>query len=247
MGRNIIDRLKEMPARPGTFSPSMLRSDADLSAATTADREQIAEYKVPAPINVRGEQRFQVTVPAFEQFTTNGTAADTETFSLSNSVMETPNTENIVVWEGGTYVGSEAALDAVDYAANTFDYTDDGTNNTLHVWYVSDESATLEVEKVSASQNQQQGLYEEQLNLVHQTNQSEQPETPDVGKTPLNRTMAADMTFEVYLEAPYTFRWEDPDGDGATPSNLLFSFPVNRAQGQLDGLSDVVSTDMSQE
>jgi hypothetical protein len=243
---DIIQRVRQTPGRESTLSPRTFREEADeISAATTTDRERIARLKATRPLVARGDKRFQVAVPAFEQFSTDGSAGNTETFDLAHSLIEQPNTENLVVWNGGSYVGGEGALDAVDYAAGTFDYSDGGTNNTLHVWYMSGADASLEVEKVTSNDNNQQGLYSESLSLVHRTNQSEQPETPHVGETPLNPAVATDMYVDVYLDADYTFRWEDPDDDGATPTNLLFSFPIDHKRQSIPGLTDKVALDMS--
>jgi hypothetical protein len=242
-----VEALRETPATPGNLTPRTFSEQGQQSAATSDAEEEIATLKAPAPLVVRTGQRFEVSLPAYEQFSTNGTAGDTETFNLSHSIVDTPNTENLVLWEAGTYIGAEGAVDAIDYDANTFDYTDDGTNTTLHVWYISEASADLTVRKVTSSENSQQGLYDGNLRLVHNTNLSEQPETPDANRTKLNRVIATDMEVEVLLDAPYTFRWEDPDGDGAEPTNLLFSFPVNRAKRDIPGLEDPVSVDMSNE
>lgn len=243
---SIIDRVRQTPGRSGTLSPQTLRDQATTSAATTTDRERIARFKATRPLVARGDKRFQVAVPAYESFTTDGTAGNTETFALAHSLIKQPNTENLVVWEAGTYVGGEAALDAVDYTNNTFDYTDDGTANTLHVWYMSGADAALEIEKVASNDNNQQGLYSESLSLVHKTNQSEQPETPDVNETPLNPAVSTDMHVDIYLNADYSFRWSDPDGHGATPTNMLFSFPVDHKRQSIAGLSDKIALDMSQ-
>lgn len=243
---DIIQRVRETPSREGTLSPQNFRDEATTSAATTTDRERIARLKATRPLVARGDKRFQVAVPAFEQFTTDGTADNQEQIDLAHSLLDQPNTENLVVWNGANYVGGEAALDAVDYAAGTFDYTDSGTNNTLHIWYMSAADASLEVEKVTSNDNNQQGLYSESLSLVHKTNQSEQPETPHVSETALNPAISTDMYVDVYLNADYTFRWSDPDGDGATPTNLLFSFPVERKRQSIPGLANKVALDMSQ-
>ncbi len=244
---DIIQRVRNLPATPTTISPTTFadEDEAEQMASTSTDRDRIASLNAESMLAVRGGERFQLALPAYEKFTTDGTGGNTETFSLSHSVMQTPNTENIVVWEGSQYLGNEPVLDAVDYDANTFDYTDDGTSNTLHVYYISDAAADLEIQKVSTSGNSYQGLYDESLRLVHQTNQSEQPETPDVNSTDLNPVVPSEFEIEVYLDAPYTFRWTDADGDGTSPTNLLFSFPVNRGRGQIPGLRDAVAADMA--
>ena len=241
---DVVQRLRQLPATPGTISPATFEEEGDRTASTAGERSEIASLKAPAVLAVRGGQRFQVALPAYEKFSSDGTAGNTETFALSNSVMDTPNTADVVVWIGGTYYG---APDAVDYAANTIDVIDDGTNSNVHVYFISDEPADLEVQKVTTNENGNQGLYGENLRLVHETNQSEQPETPDVARTPLNPVVPTDFTVEVYLEAPYTFRWTDADGDGTRPTNLLFSFPVNRGKGHVAGLADAVAQDMSRE
>jgi hypothetical protein len=171
----IAQRVRQTPGRHGTLSPKTFRQQAETEAATTSDRERIARFNATRPLVVRGDKRFQIAVPAYESFTTNGTADDTETFDLAHSLLDQPNTENLVVWDGSTYVGGEGALDAVDYGAGTFDYASPNTNSTLHVWYMTGARAELEIEKVTTNDNNQQGLYSESLSLVHQVKQSENP------------------------------------------------------------------------
>ncbi len=98
---DIIQRVRNLPATPTTISPTTFadEDEAEQMASTSTDRDRIASLNAESMLAVRGGERFQLALPAYEKFTTDGTGGNTETFSLSHSVMQTPNTENIVVWE----------------------------------------------------------------------------------------------------------------------------------------------------
>ncbi|WP_225334910.1 hypothetical protein [Halomicrobium urmianum] len=242
MNQDLRNRLGKVDRRPGHVTPEDMGTQ---SVNTQGQRSRILRDYMDTPHMVRQGRRnpFRVAVPAYEGFTTNATADDTETFSLTHSVVDAPITQSVVVWIGGTYYGTP---DSVDYAANEITVTDSGTGNNLHVYYISDAPATMEVRKAvpESSSDASQGLWKDNLGLVHPSPQQEQPEFFDLGDSPGQPWLASDMTLDVYLNAPYTVRWSDPDGDGATPTNALLNVPVKIGSREVPGLTAAIKQDM---
>ncbi|WP_231184719.1 hypothetical protein [Haladaptatus sp. DYF46] len=243
---NVIKRLREVPSATKRLNVARFREEGKVQATTAGERSLLAKFEAPAATGLVPGQRVDLALPAYESFATDGTAGNVETFNLAHDLLDSPNTDNIVVWEGSTYVGGEAALDAVDYANDTFDYTDDGTNNTLHVYYISGESADVELVKTTpnAGGKSTQPLYNANLALVHSTNQSEQPERLGFSRSPLQGVVPTDWAVELYVDASYQVRFSDPDGDGTEPTNALLSFPARQSQQAISGLAATVKSDM---
>lgn len=244
--QDVIDDLREVSRTPGTIGPERIRDEAaDLTVNTTGSRSRIVSLPVDSVHRIREGRSnpFRVAVPAYEQFSSDGTGGNTETFNLSHDLIQCPNTEDVVVYIGGTYYG---APDAVDYANDSIDVTDAGSNNNVHVWYMPGETATLEVYKAtpSSSASANEELYSRPLNLVNQTKQAEQPEFFELDQSPLQSFLASDMRLNVYVKAPYEVRFEDAAGDGATPTNMLFHVPVQRGSNTVPGLKGVIKSDM---
>ncbi|MFC7193730.1 hypothetical protein ACFQL4_02265 [Halosimplex aquaticum] len=247
MSEQILKQLSQMGRNPGNIGVQTLIDQGETYSSTTGENSEIAELPITTAHRVREgrDNPFRVAIPAYEKFTTDGTAGNTETFNLSHDIIKCPNTQDIVVWEGGTYVGQP---DAVDYANDSFDYTDDATANSLHVWYMPDGGATLEIQKAvpSGGSSGSQRLYEGSLSLINKTDQTEQPEFFSLDETQLHGWLPTDIKLEVYIRAPYTVRFTDPDGDGAQAPNARLSIPVFKGQDSVSGFAGLVKTDMSQ-
>lgn len=234
-----MQRLEEMERTAGTIVPS----EMETSVNSQGQRSRIARYRADAALKLRGDKTFWLAIPAYQSFTTDGTADNTETFNLSHSVTDTPATQSVVVWLDGDYYGSP---DAVDYDADTIDVTDAGTGSTVHVYYISDAPCTLEVRKAvpDSSTRSSQRLYRSNVGLVHGTRQAEQGESLNVGGAPLKGFVAADMTIDVYAKAPYTIRFEDPDGDNTEPTNAMVNLPTIEGRGEVPGLKSAIKDGM---
>ena len=243
MNQDLRERLAAVGNRPDHITPS----EMDTSVNSQGQRSRIARLTATTAHMLRDgrENPLRVAIPAYEGVTSNATAGEPETFSLTHSVTDSPVTQSVVVWIGSDYYGTP---DAVDYDADEITVTDDGTENNVHVYYVSDESASLELRKSvpkSSSEGSQQ-VYSDNLALVHPSPQQEQPETLDLGKTPLQSWVGTDMTLDLYIDAPYTVRWTDPDGDETTPTNALFGIPVRIGDREVAGLTSAVKADMGE-
>ncbi len=247
MQEQLQKRLAATAASPTTLTPRTFREEGTVDANVTGKRSRIARLRANTLLRLHDGRSnpFRVAVPAYESFTSDGTADNTETFDLSHDVLNAPVTQSVDVWLGGSHYGNP---DAVDFDAGTVDVTDSGTDSTVHVWYTSSEAATLELVKSTpnAGTNSSQELYSENLRLVHQTEQQEQAEFLKLNQTPLQEWVAEDMALDVYARAPYSIRFEDPDGDGAYPTNALLNLPAHEAKDTVPGMAQAVRDDMGQ-
>lgn len=243
----IVEDVRELSSTPGHITPRDLRREASTSVNTVGERSNIASWTLDVVNRIQGgpSHRFPVAIPAYENpTTTDATADNTETVSLSHSVIQSPVTEDVIVYLDGTYYGEP---DAVDYANDTIDISDPGTGSAVHVWYISDEAATLEIgkETPSAKTSAKQELYSTPLNLVHQTNQAEQPEYFTFAESrPFEPFIADDMTLNVYVNAPYEVRFE-AEGGAATPDNMLLNIPVEKGKGTVEGFANFIANRMA--
>jgi hypothetical protein len=246
--KQVLKQVGELGRSPSSLGPTDFESEGSVQATTTGEWSLFMDYIAPTAHRLRTgrENRFRLSIPAYQSFTSDGTDGNTETFTLSHDLFQCPNTDDVVVWIGSTYYG---APDSTDYANDSIDVTDPGSNNDIYVWYMADEVADIEILKKSpagGSQNQQR-VYQTNLNLVHQTDQSEQPEFLELNQTRLHPWVPAEFKLEVQVNAPYTVRYNDENGDGATASNMLFDLPVVQGNGQVDGFGSVVKADMGRE
>lgn len=240
MSRNVINRLQGMQRRSDELSPS----DFETSAGQQGKETVVAELQADAVVKVREGRGnpIRLAVPAYESDTLAGDGS-TQTFSLSNSITETPVTQDAVVWFGGSYYGTP---DSIDYTNDTVTVTGDGSGNTVHIFYVSDDPATVTFEKSTTGGDTRDELDTFSAGLVAQTDQSEQPEYFDFsGDHPLKGFVATDQKLQVKVDAPYVTRFEDPDGDGATATNALLATPVQKGAGSVEGLAGAIREQMA--
>lgn len=235
MKGKLREKLSNVPIR----GMRLAKSDFEQSDNTAGEETVVASYQAERPLALRAGEPFEMAVVAFESFTTDGTGGNSETFNLSNDLIDSPSVPtSFVLYEGGSVVQP----DSVDYSANSFDYTDDGTNNDLYAFYATSEQAKVKVRKVSPS-GIPEDLYENDAGLIARR---------DTGKSPLTMSFESELQpliptnwrLEVVLDAPYSFNWSDPNDDGATPINLLIDFPVSRASQKIEGLSKAVRADV---
>lgn len=240
--QELTNALREMGRVPGTIGPDAFD---ETQVSSQGQRTRIARFRADSAHMIRSGRKnpFRLVIPAYEKFTTDGTADNTETFNLTHGVIQNPNVEDLVLWEGSSYVSP----DSVDYAGDSFDYTSSGSNTTLHAYYVTDKAASVDIRKATpgSSSSASEELFSSNLGLVHNTNQSEQPEFFQLNRSKLQPFVATDMTLDVYIDAPYTVRFEDADDDETEPTNMLLHVPVMKGQGGVSGLSGAIKQDMS--
>lgn len=236
-----MQRLRQTDRRPSHIVPD----DMETTVTSQGQRSRLGRYRADTAVMLRGGKPFRIAVPAYYGDTTDGSAGDTETFNLPHSVVDTPATQSVVVWLDGDYYG---APDAVDFDADTIDVTDPSTNSNLHVYYISDAPATLEIRKAvpDSTTSSSQRVYQANTGLVHGTQQTEQPERLSVGGSPLHGFVASDMTVDAYIKAPYTVRWTDPDGDGTEPTNAMLNLPIMEGRAEVSGLKAAIKAEMGE-
>ncbi|QIO23721.1 hypothetical protein [Haloarcula sp. JP-L23] len=243
MQKELAQRLANTRRQPGHITPD----EFDNSVNSQGQRSEIGTYQVDTAHLLRQgrDHPLKIAIPAYQKETTNGTADDSEQFTLSHDVTDTPVTQSVVCWLDGTYYGTP---DSVDYANNTITVTDAGTNSNLHIYYVAADPASMEIRKSlpGESTDQSQRVYTGNLGLVHESPQLEQPEYLSLTDGEMHPWLSADMTLTVYLDAPYTVRWTDNDGDGTEPTNALLNVPVLRGSREVPGLAAAISAGMGQ-
>ncbi|WP_254272167.1 hypothetical protein [Haloarcula marina] len=243
MEAELAERLEQTTRQPGHITPEKM----DTSVNSQGQRSEIGTYRVDTAHYIRQgrDNPFKVAIPAYEKFTSDGSAGDSETFSLTHDLVDSPVTQSVVVWLDGTYYGTP---DAVDYDADTIDVTDPNTNSNVHVYYIAGDAASLELRKRAPGEStkQSQRLYSANLGLVNAAPQLEQPEYLRLTDSQMHPWLGADMEVIAYLDAPYTVRWTDNDGDGTEPTNALLNVPVMRGSSEVRGLTAAIKAAMGQ-
>jgi hypothetical protein len=241
---NLKEALERAQFQPGVIGAKRFR-EGTTSVTTPGQRSRLARIEAPAArALLPGKNNpFKLALPAYEGKTTDGTADNAETFSLSYNLIESPNTTDLVLYEGGERVSP----DSVDYGANSFDYTSAGTGTSLHVFYTTDAAGEIQLIKSAPDGKADSSLEIDSVAAHHlaRQDQVDQPYTLtfDSGHEGFVPT---DFALEIYVEATYPVALEDPDGDGATADNALYQLPVNKAQGSIPGLRGAVRDAMSQ-
>lgn len=242
--KNVRQALEETGHDRRNVSPQAF----DWSANAMGQRSRVARIRADTPHKLLGKQAdrpLELALPAYEGLgPTNGTAGDTEQFTVSHGIRDCPNTQNVVVWLDGDYYGTP---DSVDRSTGEITVTDDGADSTVHVFYIPDKAGTLEVEKaIEGSTSTSKTLKTVSVKNIHRKNLSEQPEFFEFtdSSDPLEEWVAADMTLDIYVDVPYVARFEDPDGDGAVATNALLSFSALQGRSVVPGLKSAVKDAM---
>ncbi|MFB6087853.1 MAG: hypothetical protein ABEJ85_04970 [Haloarculaceae archaeon] len=245
MAGDIMQRLEETPRSRRNIGPQ----EFDWSANSMSQRSRIARLRAEVAHKILGRESdkpLKVAIPAYENLgTTNGTADDTESYSVSHGIMDTPNTDPIVLWLDGEYYGQPDNSDYV--STDSVDVTDSGTGSTVHAFYVPEKAGTLEIEKATdGARSKQQNLKTVSLKNVHRRDLSESSmyfEFNEPGQT-FEAFVAGEMTLDVYVTAPYVARYTDPDGDGAVATNALLNFSTLQAKETIPGFKQAVEGEM---
>lgn len=242
MNMSLAERLANTRMTPGKIGAKRFRAGTT-SATTVGERSRLARIEAPA---ARGllegpKNPFKIALPAYESFTTDATAGNTETFTLANNLIKSPNTNNVVLYEAGSRVQPAA----VDYTNDAFDYTDDGTGNTLHVFYTTDAAGEVELVKRAPDgrSSSEVTLDSAALHHIAHQDQTDQPHYLSFSKD-ADGWVPTDFALEIYVNAEYQVALEDPNGDGATADNALFQLPAVKASEQIPGLPSAVRAAM---
>jgi len=232
---DIIKQLRQMSGDPTRLKRTQYDS---FFAGTSGSRTLIASYQAPNPMVLRPDRPIRLATPAFETATTSGNG-NQETFNLSNSVVQSPTSVDLILYSDGAI----ATADSIDYANDTFDYTDGGAAEDLAVYYLSDDDADLEIERQAPKTvgNVSDRVFDSPMALMHQRDQDEQPRTFEVNDGPLARVVPTDWTINVYIDAEYTTKFEDSANGGTEAVNGLLSVPYKQGHREVDGLGKAVA------
>jgi hypothetical protein len=234
--KKVLERLAEVDSS----NQRLRKSDFELTNGAAGQRTRIARFEAESPLALREGAPMRLMFVEVEEFTTDGTADNTETFSLSQNLIETVNTADLVLFDDGAAVQP----DAVDYANDSFDYTDGATGSTLHAYYVARDPVQVEIERVAprAQGAVQDTVFDEATSLLHDRDQNKEPATFDFDH-PLDSIVPRKWYIDVYADGPVGFDWNDdstatPQGTEAT--NAIISVPVRRGKRDVDGLAQAV-------
>lgn len=239
----VLDDLMDVDAQ----NQRIKRTDFTLTDGTANQRSKVASYKPNLPIALRENAPMRLALVAGEEFTTNTTGGDAETFNLSNNIVDTPNTTSLVLYDEG----SRVQPDSIDYAADTFTYTNpDASADTLHAFYVARNPGTIEVEKTapSAQSGMNETVFDDVTSILAERNQNKDAlEFEFDGQSPLEPVVPARWTIDVYVDVPYAVRWDDgglTTSNGDTALNAILSVPVRRAEQNVEDLGQAVKRDI---
>lgn len=226
---------KRLTETPGSKT-KLRRGDFETTNGTVNERTRIARYQAPNPLALRTDAPARIVFVAHESFTTDGTAGNTETFNLGENLIESPNTDNFVLYEGSSIV----APDAVSYSGDSFDYTDDGTSNTLHAYYVPRDPVKIAIEKTAppSEGNLSYTVFDGVTSIVHSKNQNKEPIEFDANH-PLDLVVPKKWHLDVYADGPVAFEWSEST-DGTVAINALLSVPIVQAKRDVEGLEQAV-------
>jgi len=233
---DIMQRLQQTPAT----RQKLKKADFDLTNGSANQRSLIAEHKVKTPTFFRPNAASRLAFATVEEFQTDGTGGNTETFSLSHNILQTPNTDNIVLYEGTTPVQT----DSVDYSANTFDYTDSGTGSYLHAAYIPRDATLIEVERQAPKSQGSVSdvVLDEPTSLLHEQDQNQDP--PEfLGNETLDYAVPRNWKVQIYADGPVPLEWNDDaesNTQGVDATNAVISLPVRRASRDVEGLRRAV-------
>jgi len=235
-----MDAAVEALASTPASQQRLKRQDFTLTNGTPNTRSKIGEYEAELPIVMR-QDSLRLMFVVQEQFQTDSNAGNQETFNLSNNIIESANTTDLVLYDSGNRVQP----DSVDYGNDSFDYTNpDASADYIHAFYVARNPVKLSIEKASPSA---QGgvndvMYDDVSAILHERDQNQEPPSMDFDH-PLDATVPRKWRVEIYQDGPVGFDWDDSDAansQGVTAVNAIISIPITRAKQDIEGLADAV-------
>lgn len=233
--------IKEL--RQGGGSTKKLRTaDFTTTNASGDDTDEvIAEFNPPAPIALRPGARHRMVLATVEEFQTNGTAGDQETFNLSHDIVDSENASP-VLYESGNRVQP----DSIDYANNTVTYTDDGTGNYLHFFYVPRGDNRVTIRKVGPNGNVSEPMVEDTSISLAERNQNKEPVTYDA-EGPIHPIVPQNWSLQVVQNGSVAYEWDDSsetNDQGTDAPMAVLSMPYVQFNKSPQGLARAVKAEL---
>ncbi|MCJ0620113.1 hypothetical protein JZX76_11505 [Haloarcula hispanica] len=240
MFQRVIKQLKQMPGTPDRLE----RDEFDLFNGEAGSRSLVASYQAPKPLVLRQDRPVRVILTALDLDTATGDGAS-ESFDLSNEVIEAPNSVDVVLYADGNKVPQSDFT--VDYVNNSYSYTDDGTAQELAAFYIARDPVQFQIEK-EAPRSQggvNEIIFDEPTSLLHTRDQNEQPRFFDVGDSPLHPVVPENWKVNVYADpdGAYGPAFDDSRND-TFAVNAILSLPYKQGAGSIDGLGKAVAHDI---
>ena len=223
-----------------TTKKRLRRADLTLTNGTSGERSEIASYKATTPLVLREQASIRMVVTTVEEFQTSGNG-NQETFNLSNNIISTSNTVDLILYSDGNRVYE----DSIDYSADSFDYTDSGAQERLHAHYVARNPGTIEIEKEApGSQGRvSEVVYDNVTSLLHERDQNDEPPSFDFDM-PEEKAVPRKWQLKIYADiSDYPVEWDDSsesNSQSTTATNAIVSLPVKVASRDVPGLGQVV-------
>ena len=239
----VSDRILKELREADTYSDQFTRADFDLSAGVAGSNELVAEKQVLRPHALVEDVSIDVAIMAYEEFTADATANNSETLTLSHDPVDSTATPKpIVVYEGD----SRLPIDSRDFENDTVTVTPANADSTLGVFYASGEQAQIAVQKTAPGSQAQETLYSGDIGLIHMRDTAREPITLNFSGSPLQPVIPTDWRLQVYVDAPYTARFaKDVGGDGTEEqaTNSLLGFAYRATKEDIEGLKTAVAQD----
>lgn len=234
--RNVVQRLQQADGDRKTLGKGAMT----LTDGVANEETIVATYEADVPFVVRDDIGSRIQFVTAEEFTTDGTAGNTETFSLGYNLVETKNTQNLILYDDGGRVQP----DSINYSGDSFDYTDGATGSTLHAFYVARDPGSVRVEKQAPKTSSQisDDLTEDTTSGLSDRDQNKQPVEFEFTH-PLDGVVPTNWKLNITVDAPAPVRWDDDNlttTNGDEASNALVSIPIFQYEENIRNLEEAV-------
>lgn len=242
----MIQKVVQELRRVGRADDVLQFGDFTFSNGSPGQLSVVAEFEAEELFALRGDKPFGFAPTARETFSTDGTGGNTETFTLSNSLIESRSTPDAVaafIDDGSTV--ERISVDAVRFDADEIDVTDDGTDNTLVVFYTSGVQARAEL-RVVGPNGIRKTILEPNVDLVHRRDRFEQPLRLDF-ESGLEPVVPRSFRVQILIDAPYLATNIYEGSETVTAPNSILSVPIRRATSRVEGVARAVRQDIAQQ
>lgn len=235
--QDIIQTLQEVP----TTREKLRQTDFEGQAHAGGSGETVIfDHKVVQPFALRQGARYRFVPVVRESFTTDSTTGNSETFALSNDLIDSDVADNVLVYEDGNRIKP----DSVDFGTDDVTISDSGSNSDVRVYYVSAEQASVKLRKVAPGGTTSESLVEFDAALSNRRDPNRDPRRFALNDSQLQPVFPRDYRLQWTIDGPFNAGYDE--SSDPTPVNNLISIPIQRSSvSRIDGLSSLVNRDMA--
>ncbi len=233
--------VQEVLQSVSTVRETLRRKDFEPSRHAGGSGESVIfDYQAPQPIALRNGSRYKFVPVVRESFTTDGSGGNTETFTLSHDLVDSRVSDDVLAYIDG----SETTPDNIDFANDSVDLTDSGSNSDVTIYYVSGAQASVKLKKVAPGGTTAETLFEYDSGLSNLRDPNRDPRRINLQQSEVQSVVPTDYRLQWTINGPFSAgRDESTDPE---PVNNLISLPIRRAQvSEIQGLAQVVNRDMA--